>query len=89
MSFGSPPPNYDGPAGSTARRDATISLVAGIIGLFFLGLIAGVVAIVFGQRARRAGAGGMATAGFVLGIVDVVLWLVGLIAFSSNGFFSF
>lgn len=89
MSYGTRPPGYGGPAGGTARRDATISLVAGMIGLFFLGLIAGVVAIIFGQRARRAGAGGMATAGFALGIVDIVLWLVGLIALSSNGFFGY
>ncbi|WP_250282894.1 hypothetical protein [Frankia sp. CiP1_Cm_nod2] len=68
----------------TARRDSVISLVCGIIGLFLLGIILGIVAIAFGVRGRRGGGGHLATAGLVLGIVDVALWIVGLTVSNAN-----
>ncbi|AEH09051.1 MULTISPECIES: hypothetical protein [Protofrankia] len=67
----------------TARRDSIISLVCGIIGLFFLGIILGIAAIAFGVRGRRGG-GRLATAGLVLGVIDVALWIVGLTMSNAN-----
>ncbi|WP_239380883.1 hypothetical protein, partial [Frankia sp. CIT1] len=70
----------------TAKRDGTISLVCGIAGLFFLGIALGIAAIVFGVRGRRGGGGGQATAGFVLGVIDIVLWVIGLAAWHANAY---
>ncbi|MFI0999425.1 DUF4190 domain-containing protein [Streptomyces galbus] len=80
------------PAASSGSRTnglAIASLCCGIIGLFFLNIVLGPLAIVFGVIARRqAGVkngAGMATAGIVLGVIDVVLWLVLLAVAASNG----
>jgi hypothetical protein len=60
---------------------AVASMVLGIVGLFFCGVIFGPVAISKANAARRAiaedptyGGGGFATAGTVLGIIDLVGW---------------
>jgi hypothetical protein len=78
--------------GSRTNGLAIASLVCGILGLFFMNIILGPVAIVLGFVARRqAGAkngAGMAKAGIVLGIVDVVLWLVLLAVAANSGGFS-
>jgi hypothetical protein len=87
-----PPPNIDAArslAGYRAPRPratgkATASMVCGIVGLFLCGPVLGVIAIVFAIQARReidlangrVGGDGMATAGFILGIIDVALWLI-------------
>jgi Domain of unknown function (DUF4190) len=62
---------------------AIASLVLGIISLFLFGVIAGVLAIIFGVQARReieadpsVGGRGLATAGLTLGIIGVVLWAI-------------
>lgn len=65
---------------------ATASLVFGILGLFFCGIIFGPLAISKANEAKRAmnenpiytGAG-LATAGSVLGIIDLVLWAIFLL----------
>ncbi|MBB4713750.1 MULTISPECIES: DUF4190 domain-containing protein [Streptomyces] len=79
-------------SGSRTNGLAIASLCCGIIGLFFLNIILGPLAIVFGAVARRQASvrngAGMAKAGIILGIVDVVLWLVLLAIASSNGGFS-
>ncbi|GGX88989.1 DUF4190 domain-containing protein [Streptomyces minutiscleroticus] len=83
--------NSSAPAGSRTNGLAIASLVCGIVGLFFLNIVLGPLAIIFGAVAvRQAGAkggGGMAKAGLVLGVVDVILFIV-LMAFaaSSGGF---
>ncbi|MFR0355062.1 DUF4190 domain-containing protein [Streptomyces sediminimaris] len=85
-------PGYGGSSatssGSRTNGMAIASLCCGIVGLFFLNIILGPLAIVFGAVARRrtaAGNGtGMATAGIILGVVDVVLWVV-LLAVAANG----
>jgi hypothetical protein len=66
--------------------EAIASLVCAIIGLFTLGIILGPIAIVLARTARRKiqedpelGGDGIATAGFVIGIVDTALWAVGII----------
>lgn len=62
---------------------AIASLVLGIISLFLFGVIAGVLAIIFGVQARNqteadptVGGRGLATAGMILGIIGVVLWAI-------------
>ena len=89
-----------GPQGT--NKKAIWSLVLGILGLVCCGFLAGIPAIVLGRSAQReidASGGaqsgrGMATAGFVLGIIGVVwgvlyliLVLTGVINFnfSSSG----
>lgn len=72
-------------ADTTTRTSgkAIASLVLGIISLFLFGVIAGVLAIVFGFQARKEteadpslGGRGLATAGMALGIIGVVLWTI-------------
>jgi hypothetical protein len=81
---------YRGP--QQAAPGATASLVCGIIGLFICGIVLGIIAIVKANEAKRAIAadprytgGGMATAGLVLGIIDLVLHvLVALVVMGSR-----
>ncbi|MEU2286684.1 DUF4190 domain-containing protein [Streptomyces sp. NPDC013178] len=83
------------PAASSGSRTnglAIASLCCGIVGLFILNIVLGPLAIIFGAVARRQTAvrngAGMAKAGIILGVVDVVLWLVLLAVAASNGGFS-
>lgn len=55
---------------------AITSLVLGILGLFVLGILFGPLAIIFGAIGLNRGEGGMAVAGLILGIVDLLLWLI-------------
>ncbi|MGH3635188.1 MAG: DUF4190 domain-containing protein [Mycobacterium sp.] len=69
---------------------AIAALVCGIIGLFLLNIILGPLAIIFGgvglSHAKRGAAHhGMALAGVILGIVDVIIFVVLLAAVSHNG----
>ena len=67
-------------AGEQASKTATSSLVCGIVGLFVAGIILGIVAIAQGNKAKQLGyQGGKATAGIVLGIIDIVLIVLLLI----------
>jgi hypothetical protein len=67
-----------------ATGKATGSMVCGIVGLFVCGPVLGVVAIVLAIQARReidlshgrVGGDGMATTGFILGIIDVALFFI-------------
>lgn len=88
------PPPYGAPP--TDGRAVT-ALVLGVLGLVACGPFASVPAIVLGRVATRAidasqgrlGGRGIATAGFVLGIVATVVWtlaillVIGLFAFSA------
>jgi len=52
------------------------SLICGIIGFFFFGFILGIIAISLGVQGRKIPyRSGMATAGLVLGIIDIIGWL--------------
>ncbi|GAA4305124.1 DUF4190 domain-containing protein [Streptomyces venetus] len=88
-SYGSSP---TASSGSRTNGLAIASLCCGIIGLFLLNIVLGPLAIIFGAVARRQAAAkngaGMAKAGIILGVVDVVLWLVLLMVAASNGGFS-
>jgi len=73
--------------GNTHARNA---LICGIIGLFCFGIILGPVAIVLGSKgldyAKRypeAGGSGSATAGIVLGIVDIISAIIGIALFAA------
>jgi|GEM_PF-4995964 hypothetical protein len=72
---------------NSARRDSTIGLICAVLGIFIFQLVLGVVAIVFGHRARRAGSG-LGTAAFVIGIIDVVLGVLSLASWHSTGLMS-
>lgn len=78
-------------SGSRTNGLAIASLCCGIVGLFFLNMVLGPLAIIFGAVARRQASvkngAGMAKAGIILGIVDVVLWLVLLLVAANNGGF--
>ena len=81
------PTNMSGATGTQSNGKATASLVCGIVGLVFCGIILGILAIVFGQQAKKAiadnpnlGGAGAAQAGLILGVVDIVLG-VGFLVF--------
>ncbi|MFI7384890.1 DUF4190 domain-containing protein [Streptomyces sp. NPDC049813] len=76
-------------SGSRTNGLAIAGLVCGIVGLFFLSFVLGPLAIIFGAMALRqkaAGGGGMAKAGLILGIIDVVLFIVMMIVAANGGF---
>ncbi len=80
---------YHGP--TVNAPGATAALVYGLIGLLICGIVFGILAIVKAREAKNAisynpryGGGGMATAGLVLGIIDLVLWaLIVLVRISA------
>ncbi len=56
-----------------ANSAANSSLTCGIVGLFVVGLILGIIAISQSNKAKSMGyIGGKATAGLVLGIIDII-----------------
>ena len=76
---------------------ATVSLVAGILGFTLLPGIGGIVALVTGYAARnetravppRASGDGLATAGIVMGWIQIALTVVGICcAIAYFGFFA-
>lgn len=66
---------------STAKNYATASLVLGIVSFFCCGLPCSVLSLIFGiiSKKRMPENNGKATAGIVLAIVAMVLWLVSMI----------
>ena len=91
-------PGYGGAAyGAVAapqNSQGTIALITGILGLLCCGLLA-IVAIFTGRNgmalaaAGKATNGGMAKAGYWLGIIAVVLWVLGIIVTIATGGFHF
>ena len=76
---------------------ATVSLVAGILGFFMLPVIGSIVAIWSGYEARKetrsvppkASGDGMATAGIVMGWIQIGLAVIGICcAIAYFGFFA-
>jgi len=78
--------------GSRTNGLAIAGLVCGIVGIFFLNIVLGPLAIIFGAVAIRQsgakGGAGMAKAALALGILDVALFVVLMIVAASNGGFS-
>jgi hypothetical protein len=71
---------------------AVAALVCGIVGLFIFNFILGPLAIIFGgvglrRASRGAGRRGMAWAGIVLGIIDILI-IVALFAAAPHHTFS-
>ena len=70
---------------------ATISLIAGILGFTMLPLIGSIVALVTGYEARketravppRASGDGMATAGIIMGWIQIGLSVIGICCFAA------
>ncbi|WP_285568149.1 DUF4190 domain-containing protein [Streptomyces sp. RTGN2] len=83
--------SYSAPAARSGTNGfAVASLICGIVGLLFFGIILGPVAIVLGvvalrQQAAKGGTG-MAKAGLVLGVIDLLIVVVLIIAASNGGF---
>lgn len=72
------------PAKTPGKGFGIASLVCGIVSFFIFGLILGILAVIFGGVAKNKGyRGGMATAGIVLGVIGLALYLIMLIACSS------
>jgi len=78
------------PAGN---KKALWSMILGILSLFCCGVVTGVAAIVLSQQAKQeiAASGGMqsgagqAQAGFILGIIGVVISVIGIIYVLGTG----
>lgn len=80
-------PTYQQPVYQQAAKPAVglaaASLVCGILSFFVLWWLFGTLAIIFGGVAKSKGAGGLATAGLVLGILGIVLSVILLIVWAS------
>ena len=75
------PPRAAAPAAATDSGNAIASLVLGILGLILCPIVCSVLAIVFGQQARgqierdpNLTGAGLAQAGYIMGIVGLVLY---------------
>jgi hypothetical protein len=73
---------------------AIAGLVCGLVGVLLFNYILGPLAIIFGgigwSRANRgARHRGLAIAAVVLGVLDIVLWIVLLVAVAKHGAFSY
>lgn len=86
MSTTPPMPPAPMPAGAAPQNGmGTAALVLGILQFFCLGTLGAILAIIFGRigmkRAEQGLAtnGGAAKAGFILGIIGVVLTVIGII----------
>ena len=77
--------NNDEPANSTAGRGQAIaSLVTGILGVVCCGPCA-IAALILSIVAKNQGnKSGMATAGLVLGIIGILIWIGNAIYFGLN-----
>ena len=81
-----PPPPPVAPGGAQLPKGMSVaSLVLGILSVSCFGLVTGILATVFGAKARKLcdmgtyGGRGMATAGMVMGIIGTVfgsLWII-------------
>ncbi len=89
--YGAPPPP-GGYAPSGTNTKSVWALVLGIVGMLCCGFFAGIPAIILGRSAQSEidasggiqGGRGLATAGFVLGIIACVLGVIGIIVFATG-----
>ena len=56
------------------------SMVLGIVGLILFALPCGILAIIFSILGKKKGGKGFATAGLVLGIIDVVFGVIAIVS---------
>lgn len=64
--------------------------MCGLVGLLFFSVVLGPLAVIFGgvglSRAKRgAGHRGMALAAIILGVIDIVLFVILVVAAANNG----
>jgi len=79
------PPMYQPPPASSGK--ATTSLVLGIVSLVFCGLFLGIPAMIVSRQAKREiresggrlGGDGLATAGFVTGLIGTIWSVISII----------
>lgn len=61
------------------------SLILGLVGLSVVPIPCGILAIIFGLKGKKENSKGMATAGFILGIADIVIGIIlGFISFIAT-----
>ena len=88
--YGNQPPYGGAPQGT--NKKAIWSLVTGIAGFCCCGILA-IVAIVLSRSAKAEiaqtgqGGDGLATAGFVLGCVGIVVMIINIILVASGNFY--
>lgn len=56
------------------------SMVLGIVGLIVFALPCGILAIIFSILGKKQGGKGFATAGLVLGIIDVIFGVIAIVS---------
>jgi hypothetical protein len=81
-----PPPQPTGGGGGTQDNGSgTIALITGILSFFVCPIILSIVAIVFGKKGMAAAAagtadnGGQAKAGYIMGIITLILGIIFII----------
>jgi hypothetical protein len=81
-----PPPLPTGGGGGTQDNGSgTIALITGILSFFVCPIILSIVAIVFGKKGMAAAAagtadnGGQAKAGYIMGIISLILGIIFII----------
>ena len=83
-----PQPGYGAVAASVTNQKAVISLVLSLVGLVCcIGIFTGPVAIFLGMAAQKEidasggsqGGSGLAKAGLIIGIVEVILFILGIL----------
>lgn len=87
-----PPPMPTGGGGGTQDNGSgTIALVTGILSFFVCPIVLSIVAIVYGKKGMAAAAagtadnGGQAKAGYIMGIISLILFVVLLILYIILG----
>ena len=92
MSTTPPPPMSAGGGGSTQDNGSgTIALVTGILSFFVCPVILSIVAIVYGKKGMAAAAagtadnGGQAKAGYIMGIISLILAVIFIILYVILG----
>ena len=87
-----PPPMPTGGGGGTQDNGSgTIALVTGILSFFVCPIVLSIVAIVFGKKGMAAAAagtadnGGQAQAGYIMGIISLILAVIFIILYVILG----
>lgn len=91
-SYPPPPPGGGGYAQPQSNKKALWSMILGILGLVCCGVFAGVPALILGNMAKKeiaasGGAqtgGGMAKAGFILGIISIAMTVIYIILYATG-----
>ncbi|MBM3689338.1 MAG: DUF4190 domain-containing protein [Actinobacteria bacterium] len=94
MSTTPPPPPAmpaSGGGNTSENSNGTVALVCGILSFFVCPIILSIVAIIYGKKgmasaaAGRADNGGQAKAGYLMGIISIILSVVAVILYVILG----